>query len=61
MGEVSALVWRDLDLDAGTLKIGHTLQRIPTFGEENSGKRTLLQYTPVSYTHLDVYKRQLEE
>lgn len=46
VGEVSALVWRDLDLDAGTLKIGHTLQRIPTFGEENSGKRTLLQYTP---------------
>ena len=46
VGEVSALVWRDLDLGAGILKISHTLQRISTFGEDRSGKRTLLQYTP---------------
>ena len=26
--------------------------------EENSNKNTMLASTPVSYTHLDVYKRQ---
>lgn len=46
VGEASALVWRDLDLQTGTLKVSHTLQRVPTFGENGFDRKTALQYTP---------------
>lgn len=39
VGEISALIWRDLDLKGGSLKVSHTLQRVPTFGEDGSGKK----------------------
>lgn len=42
-GEILGLRWQDVDLDAGTLEVNHTLQRVKKPGEKNGkGKLQLI-------------------
>jgi len=40
LGEICALQWKDFDLDAGTVHIERTVQRIQVSPEGNNGKKT---------------------
>ena len=46
IGEICALKWQNIDLDAGTIFISSTLQRVQTFGDTQ--KTEVLESTPKS-------------
>ena len=70
LGEAAGLMWDDIDFQKRTLKVQRTLEYVKNRdGDENSNHYVLVEGTtkskssertiPVSYTHLDVYKRQV--
>lgn len=48
IGEVCAMLWSDIDLEAGVLSVSKTLQRVKNFDKDIAGKTRIVIGTPKS-------------